>query len=531
MSVSHNFCLLLLLLLLLVSATQTEKERGTKITIMHDFVLASTKADLIPAKKTLKKVVEVAHRLQDRDSNSQPSVAHPTTVFNNTIATAKNLLEDIAIIEGLSVRSSRGLNIIGDLLHAVAGTPSADMHNSLIERVELLETRVDKTTATDTSMTDKIKILTDSLKDENEHLSDMTDVLKIHEDRIQKVEEREIQLHNLIEFNSLSLKIIGVAQENLRKIGTINSGGKSFFLSVYAINTRELKDILQAIALRATVMTPIFHFNLEKYYSHRLVRTSWRNGRLFTTLKIPLINAKESYHLKVISQAERERSKVDLTSLTFKAVNDITGGFMYISESEFKECSRIEDKDKGILCQKRKIEMRSPDVLAHELAPTQILIVRGSNSSSNLLKITCSNGEKTKHLGNAEIIHIREDCNALHKDFFVGKLEYTAGENIITREEEIQVTLKQEQYKASKEAGSKIQGIEEGIKATDSKLEKVSDSIREMEERQETFKQQLESHSNLIKYVGGGISISTLVAITVIGISLCLLKNALTGIR
>ena len=529
MSVSHHFCLLLLLLLLLVSATQTEKERGTKITFMHDFVLASTKADLNPTKKALKKVVDVAYKLQDDNSNSPPSTTHPTTVFNNTIATAKTLLEDIAIIEGLSVRSSRGLNIIGDLLHAVAGTPSADMHNNLIERVELLETKIDQTAATDSAMTDKIKILTDSLKDENEHLSDMTDVLKIHDDRIQKVEEREIQLHNLVEFNSLSLKIIGVAQENLRKIGTIDSDGKSSFLSVYAINTRELKGILQAIALRATVMTPIFHFNLEKYYSHKLVRTSWRNGRLYTTLKIPLINSKESYHLKVISQTERERSKVDLTSLTLKAVNDVTGGFMYISESEFKECSRIEDK--GILCQKRKIEMRSPDVLAHELAPTQILVVRGSNTSSNVLKITCNSGEKNKLLGRAEIIHINEDCNALHKDFFIGKLEYTAKENIITREEEIQVTLKQEQYKAPKDAGNKIKGIEKGIKETETKLGIVSESIREMKERQESFNQQLQTHSNLIKYVGGGISISTLVAIAVIGISLCLLKGAVTGIR
>ncbi len=523
--------------LLLARAGTPPRTSLPEVSFIHDYFLVHTYIDTTPTRQALIKLKNIAEKAKDMNKSNdkgnegeEESIfrTEDMTTFENMNIIATHLLDELAQLEGLSVRDGRGIDLIGDLIHEIAGTPSGRQHQELVEKVNaIMESQKQEITGA-IRVTERIEAVPHGLKEQNDHLLEITDILKVHEKRLQAIERNELLIFNVLEFFSTAEKVIHLSEVNIRRINIINSDGKENFLSVHAISTKELLNIIQNAAFRADSLDPVFKMNIGEYYTHKLARTSWQNAKIHTSLKIPLINTKEKYKLEPITQEERESSKLDITDFAARAVNEESGGFSYLSTDDLKECNILNTQ--LFLCQRRKIEMRSDKVIVYEITPTHIMICLDEDTEKEATR-RCEGEESSIMLKHTQILKVAHQCSVIHNLFFISKLSFHAASEIPHPDTEIEVILKQKARKKKEQTAQKIDTMHKAIESYGMRIEDMEKQVSSLKVSEESLLTKLGIQEKIINYAGGALSSGGLILFIIIFIMFFMLRKSVARLK
>ena len=445
---------------------------AVKVHLLHDYYLIHTHIETEPVRKALEDLKLTAETLianvegineggrQGREDNLLEP--RETGAYTKTISLCDRYLNDLNDM----TMGKRSIDILGDLLHTVAGTPSRDMHEELVRKVDTIMNVVGKEGTRNIKLAQKVNILAHELEKENENLRLATQVIRTQKKRLDSLERLVYNLDNLIEFEASSNTLLRLADNVITKIDMVFMEGKNHYLSTHAISPTQMREIVQKAAFEASSLDPLFKKNVEKYYTTKLARVTWEGTRLHVTVKIPLVNEREKYNIEAVTLVEKETAKVPLDDYVGRLKNEVTGGFSYLSLRDIRECNRLEMNE--LLCQRRLIEIRNADVLVYEISPTLILFdLEGSISKS--MRLVCE-GEKGMGteiaLEHPRVVKIPENCTVAHESFFIREIRHKGKADVAHHQLNMTVTLMQTKHKQKNETSELLNKLEMNLNET-----------------------------------------------------------------
>ncbi len=404
------------------------------------------------------------------------------------------------------------------------------MHNSLVHKVELLMKREEVTAKDWKVLGDNVLKVEDGLVQLNLDLAGTLDLLDIHEKRLKKVEKKETNLFNAVEFLSLVEKVHGQASIFMRKLSNIYTDGKSNMLSPHAIQPGHIRDTIQKIDFQTSSLDPIFKARVGGYYSHKLTRVSWAGTRLHVTLQIPLIDSNEGFHLHVLNHQEKASSEVDLTDYSVKAYNTRTNGFMYLTQNDLRKCMHLEDN--RLICLKRKIEIRSHNLVVYEINPTSLLFNLGNLSTSISARMRChSSNSDSDTIITTQIFFLATSCSLVHPDFYVSSLRDRQPYHIQYTQDDVNVQLKQAKYLQGRNFSKNLSNLQNSVARQTESLRKLENDTKKIAEKSRLTSLDLSDFKRTSIIYGSSITGSGLILFIASFCALLCLRNSIKLVK
>ena len=513
--------------LLLIPANANQDGDLTRIIFLSDYFLLHTYIDPRPMKEALTNMTNSITRMKSINKNKK--LDFELMVIHNYETVANEMLDELNLIMTSPERSERSIDFIGNLIHDIAGNPSASMHAELVNRVQQLETNQAASSINSKDIVDQIAIINKGLKDDNAIMERLSTIIQAHDSRLQKLERNEISYFNTLAFMGDAERLLFTAGESLRKIGTIATEGKFGFLSKHAIPPKVLERFIKRRS-HTKLLTPLFWNEIDKYYNHKVAMTSWEKGMLHVTVKIPQVKKSELILLHPVTTNMRQVSKVDLSQFLAKAVNVETGGFTYLMESDLRKCMHINDP-KALLCQRRPINIHHENVVVYEIAPTHILVNIHEDEPERDAVITCDGKQVRKKINDTSIVPLDTGCTMNHVYFHVGRIDFHTETKVPPKSIEISF-LEKERKKAEERKNKK--SIEELVKLIHLRGEDIKKHEGEIDSLKQANKeliQQSTTQSTIHYATTGSVGGVSVIAIIIIFILIYCIRSDVLSIR
>ncbi len=517
-------------LLLIILLIATDAASTTKLIPINDFFIIHTSIDTKPIKEALTNVtaaVDTIERIAPNKSNKQ--ARDDILTCHGYRKSANFLIAEIDAMTMNSKKTKRGITFLGDLIHEIAGTPTEEMHDDVVNQLTKLKQDFNMIARTNVESMNHIEFITDGLKDNNNHIKKAAEILQVHNDRLSKLENNQATLFSLIDFISDASNTLFMAEENLRRIGTINSEGKQNYLSIHAIDQDKLRTSIFRRRNSSPHLEPLFSAEPEKYYRHKFTRTSWENGKLHVSVKIPLINKKEDFELVPLTENWRKKSAADLTHFIAIAQDRHTREFSYLTESDLRKCTTLSKNE--LLCERRKITIKDKNIVIYEIAPTHILVSIVSSSISKEAIQVCNGHITHLSLNETAFLRVSSDCTIQHALFRIEKINYRADMKIPHNEIEMHFQTRQRQQEKKKATDKIIQELLEGARNSTMKISSMEKEMNTIKTRYNIEMENTNNEVRFLKYAGGAVTGSGVLTIIIIIVVIILTKRAIDGLR
>ena len=486
--------------------------------LIHDQKTLHTSTSLTTTKnalRTLKNMTENLLTLLEVDNEADDKA------LTNELDVTKNLLSEIDIYEKISLayaelfsteaRNKRSIDLLGEILNVVAGTPTKAMHNSLSERVSDIEKSALNLQDVNKLLAANEKHLANGLGQVQKQLDDTLTLLKNHNKRIDKIETVRTRIFETLDFLSLSSKVNSLAASNIRKIESIYAASKNHQLSPFAIPPHDLFTEVRRLTYDPNPLVPIYKRSVEKYYSGKFTRGSWIRETLHITMGIPLIMEKEQYYIQFLSDKEKMQSPIDLSSYAAKAINPKTNGFIFLTNTDIRKCAEF--LPRKLMCKKRPLEITSPDLTVYEISSEVFLINLGERNQTTA-KIFCD-GFQTTYVIRSGIHHLGVHCAVSHPEFRIEKTKQELGSYIRHNEPKIDINFKQSQHKnrsrESTKSSTLLQKIMNDTENHKKSIRNIMEETDDLSYRIEKTREMLKSHKEIDSWTKGGFSAMTLI--------------------
>ncbi len=439
------------------------------------------------------------------------------TTYGHELSVTKNLLKEIEAYEqisqtdqkGTTHKNKRSIDMIGDILNVIAGVPTKGMHESLIERVNLIENNALNLQDLNSRQAENIKHLADEMSKLHETISDAVTVLKTQESRIDKLESFGRKVVRTVDFIAVSSEINTLASANLRKIESIYSASKTHRLSPFAIPPSKLFEEISQLSFDDNPLTPIYMYGVSQYYNGKFTRGSWKGDTLHISMGIPLINRDEPFIISFLTDKEKIESTVDLSGYVAKATNPHTNGYILLTNSDLNECSEFHPG--RFICKKRSIEIFSDSIAIHEISPEVFMFNLGMQKETTA-KILCDGFQTDLHIKSG-IHYLGSHCEIQHPDFRIRKTKKENGTFINHEATKIDVKFRQAQHEIRREGGSVLlEKIVNDTATQKNKIERIRDETDELAFKYKRATNDIKNHNIHDMWTKGGITTFSLIS-------------------
>ncbi len=485
-------CYLVLLLLLSIPPSPDLKggtscdakaiDYATKVKIffIEDHRLITTVIDtnlLEEALKQLKNTIQtskpmiIATLARAGLTNHRKFINRPAKeVLDDTVKRIDHMLEELDKLKELG-RNPRSLKFVGDILHYVAGTPTKKMHEDVTNEVHQLLLNQDLQGMTLKKLGKNTRYLTHEMLNTNHHLQSMMRILKGFQHKISAARQTDVAVLNYIQIESVANKVLNIGESMLRKTDSIYTEGKEHYLSIYAIDTKVLRETIKNISYEVP-QDPLFKHNIERYYENRLTRVSWKEGRLFVTVKIPLLEASKSHELIPHIGTEKERNE------EFAAIaKRENGDFCYLTASDLQKCNLIDDNE--LLCDKRVAYLKNKKVVVYAINKN-IFMIKLSTEREEEIELYCKEGKKeTLMIKGTSSIEIPDGCSVRHEDFYIEKQKKASSTKTVKNN--FNITVHNEEFETDREENEEMADLNKKLAMQEERLKYIEENAKEIE--------------------------------------------------